>query len=157
MSPRSIGDLNDALSEDTMGPVNAWQTNVTRASQVAATESAANPEEHAGLNKIDTLKELTFRILREVQSMPETKPINIDDGIDFYAEVTRFEIDLIQRALQHTHGHQGRAARLLNLKITTLNSKIKHYGIQIDGFTGFATPVHSNGNGAAGPVVSPVG
>ncbi|MBA3715256.1 MAG: helix-turn-helix domain-containing protein [Pyrinomonadaceae bacterium] len=50
-------------------------------------------------------------------------------GIDFYEEVRFFEINLIGRALELTGGHQGKAARLLNMKITTLNNKIKQYGI----------------------------
>jgi DNA-binding NtrC family response regulator len=66
--------------------------------------------------------------------MRDVNAPSIDSGIDFYEEVTRFEVDLIKRALMHTGGHQGRAARLLNLKITTLNSKIKHYGIEIAAF-----------------------
>jgi DNA-binding NtrC family response regulator len=50
-------------------------------------------------------------------------------GIDFYAEVTRFETDLIKLALAQSHGNQSKAARLLGLKPTTLNAKIKQYGI----------------------------
>lgn len=98
--------------------------------------------------KIETLKDLTFRILREVQSMRDVDAPSIDSGIDFYAEVTRFEIDLINRALLYTGGHQGRAARLLNLKITTLNSKIKHYGIELSGFTSNYAFTNGNGNGS---------
>ncbi len=56
--------------------------------------------------------------------------IDISRGVNFYDEVKRFEIDLIQRALSQTGGHQSRAARLLGLNATTLNSKIKTYNIQ---------------------------
>ena len=42
--------------------------------------------------------------------------IDISRGVNFYEEVKRFEIDLIQRALDQTGGHQSRAARLLGLK-----------------------------------------
>ncbi len=55
--------------------------------------------------------------------------IDISQGVAFYDEVKRFEIDLIQRALDQTAGHQSRAARLLGLNATTLNSKIKSYNI----------------------------
>jgi DNA-binding NtrC family response regulator len=44
-------------------------------------------------------------------------------------EVRRLEIDLIRYALRRTGGHQGEAARLLGMKPTTLNSKIKRYHI----------------------------
>ncbi|HCA59574.1 MAG TPA: hypothetical protein DEP46_16515, partial [Blastocatellia bacterium] len=57
--------------------------------------------------------------------------IDIARGVNFYDEVKRFEIDLIRRALEQTGGHQSRAARLLGLNATTLNSKIKGYHIQV--------------------------
>ncbi len=57
--------------------------------------------------------------------------IEIGRGVNFYDEVKKFEIDLIRRALDQTTGHQSRAARLLGLNATTLNSKIKSYNIQI--------------------------
>ena len=52
-------------------------------------------------------------------------------GINFYDQVRRFEIDLIRRALEQTSGHQSRAARLLGMNATTLNSKIKTYNISL--------------------------
>ena len=55
----------------------------------------------------------------------------IGRGINFYEEVRRFEIDLIRRALEQTSGHQSRAARLLGMNATTLNSKIKTYNINL--------------------------
>lgn len=57
--------------------------------------------------------------------------IDISHGLTFYDEVKKFEIDLIQRALDQTAGHQSRAARLLGLNATTLNSKIKSYNINM--------------------------
>jgi DNA-binding NtrC family response regulator len=57
--------------------------------------------------------------------------IDLSRGINFYDEVRRFEIDLIRRALDQTSGHQSRAARLLGMNATTLNSKIKTYNIQL--------------------------
>ncbi|MDT7602829.1 MAG: hypothetical protein QOF61_826 [Acidobacteriota bacterium] len=57
--------------------------------------------------------------------------IDVSRGIDFYDEVRRFEIDIIRRALEQTGGHQSRAARLLGMNATTLNSKIKTYNIQL--------------------------
>lgn len=80
------------------------------------------------------LKDLTFRLLREVHSIGEMRTLNIESGFDFYEEVRRFEINLISRALFQTGGHQVQAAKLLNLKVTTLNSKIKHYNICLTAF-----------------------
>ena len=78
-------------------------------------------------------------MLSEVQVMTSAHPLgtatlNIEAGVDFYAEVSRFEIDLIERALQITRGNQAQAAHLLNLHPTTLNTKIKHYQISLDRF-----------------------
>ena len=47
--------------------------------------------------------------------------------MSFYEEVRRFEIGLITRALRRAHGKQKEAARLLGLKATTLNAKMKQY------------------------------
>jgi transcriptional regulator with GAF, ATPase, and Fis domain len=55
--------------------------------------------------------------------------IDLAKGVNFYDEVKKFEIDLIRKALDQTGGHQSRAARLLGLNATTLNSKIKSYNI----------------------------
>jgi len=38
---------------------------------------------------------------------------------------------LIRRALEITGGHQSRAAKLLGMNNTTLNSKIKVYNIKV--------------------------
>ncbi len=64
-----------------------------------------------------------------MDSSGKSSEIDIAHGIAFYEEVKKFEIDLIQRALEQTAGHQSRAARLLGLNATTLNSKIKSYNI----------------------------
>ena len=58
-----------------------------------------------------------------------SESIDLARGVNFYDEVRNFEIDLIRRALRQTGGHQSRAARLLGLNATTLNSKIKSYNI----------------------------
>ncbi len=57
--------------------------------------------------------------------------LDITRGISFYDEVSRFEIELIRRALEITGGHQSKAAKLLGMNNTTLNSKIKVYNIKV--------------------------
>lgn len=93
-------------------------------------------EEGASKSKTKQLKNLALSLLMEVQALSEVPTLDIKNGIDFYQEVSRFEVDLIQRALAHTGGNQVRAARLLNMKVTTLNSKIKHYNISVDVLVG---------------------
>ena len=48
-----------------------------------------------------------------------------DEGVDLDALVTNIERELIQRSLERTGGNKGQAARLLNLKRTTLVEKLK--------------------------------
>ena len=50
-------------------------------------------------------------------------------GIEFNTVVARFESDLIEQALEHTHWNKNRAAGLLGLNRTTLIEKIKKRGI----------------------------
>lgn len=102
--------------------------------ELKAAPQNGNEDSATTITNLTTLRELTLRLLREVQCISEVRPSNFENGLDFYDEVSRFEIDLIKRALLLTAGHQGRAARLLNLRATTLNSKIKHYGINLEGF-----------------------
>ena len=111
-----------------MEPVEARQPAGDEATSMADDEDPAS----AG-GSITSLRELTFKLLRKVESIGVGHAPDIQSGIDFYEEVSRFEIDLISRALVQTGGHQRRAARLLNLKVTTLNSKIKHYNISLSG------------------------
>ena len=91
-------------------------------------------------NRVQRLRDLTAALLREMDILPRDKAfadesnrlqaLNASDGIDFYNEVQRFETGLIRLALDQTRGHQARAAKLLRIKPTTLNSKIKLYGIE---------------------------
>jgi DNA-binding NtrC family response regulator len=91
--------------------------------------------------KTTTLKQLALKLLLEAQSLNEVTRLDVQSGIDFYEEVKRFEVDLIQRALSFTGGNQVRAARLLKMKVTTLNSKIKHYDINTDVMIGHYVPM----------------
>jgi DNA-binding NtrC family response regulator len=75
-------------------------------------------------SEVETLQTEFFReVKRERQ-------IDFDNhGFDFYREVERYEIELIKSALNLCEGNQTRAAKLLTMKPTTLNAKIKHYGL----------------------------
>lgn len=80
--------------------------------------------------KITTLKRSVFVLLKEIKRL-ETAPFaDISRGIDLNDELRRFEVRLIQRALEETGGHQAQAARLLGINVTTLHSKLKRYGIK---------------------------
>ncbi|HEX5886105.1 MAG TPA: helix-turn-helix domain-containing protein [Pyrinomonadaceae bacterium] len=102
-------------------------------SPTASSDTDSQPE-----NRIQQLVQLARALTTEVESLrtevatvPQSpKQIDLDnDGIDFYQEIERYEIDLIESALNVCDGNQSRAARLLRMKATTLNAKIKHYGL----------------------------
>jgi transcriptional regulator with GAF, ATPase, and Fis domain len=79
--------------------------------------------------RLNTLRETVLQLLEEVESLAISKPVDIRNGARFSDEVRQFEVSLIRTALGRTSGSQTRAARLLGLKPTTLNAKIKRYGI----------------------------
>ncbi len=94
------------------------------ASHLALTENALP-------GQIEMLQKAALSLLKEVQTISTLEATDIVRGIKFYDEVERFERELIMRALELTGGHQVRAARLLGLKVTTLNSKVKRYRIAL--------------------------
>jgi DNA-binding NtrC family response regulator len=69
------------------------------------------------------------RLKSELGNDQNNNPIDSNEGIDFYNEIARYEIELIRNALNQCGGNQTRAAKLLHLKSTTLNAKMKHYGL----------------------------
>lgn len=91
-------------------------------------------------NRVQRLRELADTLLRETETLARDKAfsdesnrfqaLNFSEGVNFYDEVQRFETGLIRLALDQTGGHQARAAHLLGIKPTTLNSKIKLYRIE---------------------------
>ena len=109
---------------------NAKQYAPQYALQADAAPEGAQDQATSAL-KLKTLKELTLALLKEVDSLKETQaPEGGKTNVNFSEEVRRFETELIRWALLRTGGHQRRAARLLNIKVTTLNAKIKRYGIR---------------------------
>lgn len=81
-------------------------------------------------NQLDILKGMVRKILVEIDSIGMSPNFDVGDGIDFYDAVEKFEVSLIKSALLRTGGHQSRAAKLLGIKKSTLNAKIKHYNIE---------------------------
>jgi DNA-binding NtrC family response regulator len=89
-------------------------------------------------SEIETLQaELTIDRDRDKQVVFD------NDGIDFYREVERYEIELIKSALNRCGGNQTQAARLLRMKSTTLNAKMKHYGLNPVRTIALHRPSHS--------------
>ena len=79
---------------------------------------------------LNNLREAALTVLREVDTLTSRQP-NPPEKFGLQEEVQRYEIELIKNALQRTRGNQRRAARLLGVKVTTLNCKIKRFGISV--------------------------
>jgi DNA-binding NtrC family response regulator len=89
-------------------------------------------------HRVQQLTLLARALASEIQTLqaelsrargPEKKLDFDSEGIDFYDEVERYEIELIRAALTQCGGNQSQAAKLLHMKSTTLNAKMKHYGV----------------------------
>lgn len=92
-------------------------------------------------DRLQRVVDLADALLSEAETLARDKafteeanklrPLDLLGGIDFYDEVQRFETHLIKMALAETGGNQAKAARLLGIKATTLNSKIKLFNVQV--------------------------
>lgn len=79
-------------------------------------------------NRLNALREVALTLLDAVDSLRNVQATR-SQGLRLQDEVRRFETDVIRTALERTGGNQARAARLLGIKHTTLNAKIKRYRI----------------------------
>jgi DNA-binding NtrC family response regulator len=82
--------------------------------------------------RIGSLKILAQSLLRQIEFLEEEAASAPTSDLDAQSEVRRFEAELIRSALIKTGGRQRRAARLLGMKVTTLNTKIRRYRITLD-------------------------
>lgn len=83
------------------------------------------------LIKIEKLRNIARSLINDFDDIRAGSVGDLADGIDMNEEVRRFEVKLIRHALLASNGHQVRASRLLGLKPTTLNAKIKRYEIEV--------------------------
>lgn len=88
--------------------------------------------EAALLNRIEALRILVVAILSEIDAMRESPALDNAGEFNLRTEVHRFEAENIRYALIRTRGRQRRAAKLLNMKVATLNAKIKRYHLDQD-------------------------
>ncbi len=103
----------------------SWETKDDSVSHEAPPRAS-----NMALHNLNSLREAALTVLREVDSLTRRQPNEQKLGLQ--EEVQRYEIELIKSALQRTRGNQRRAAQLLGVKVTTLNCKIKRFGITIN-------------------------
>lgn len=79
--------------------------------------------------RLASLKVLALTLLSQVESLEAQIADNNVSELNLQQEVHRFEAAIIKSALAKTGGRQRRAARILGVKVTTLNTKIKRHKI----------------------------
>lgn len=84
--------------------------------------------------KLSASEQKLHEALRELSALRRALSARAADDLDLRRNVRRLEVGLITDALRRSHGNQTRAAQLLGLKLTTLNAKIKRYGIDPEEF-----------------------
>ena len=99
-----------------------WKTEDSMTSRQAANLL----RDEAFESRLSSLREVAVELLNAVDYLKQTTSTN-DQKLNLDDEVRKFEADLIRAALVRTGGNQARAARLLGVKHTTLNAKIKRY------------------------------
>jgi DNA-binding NtrC family response regulator len=78
--------------------------------------------------RLSSLKVLVTTMLGQIERLE--RQLGTDGSeLNLQHEVHQFEAALIRSALARTGGRQRRAARLLGVKVTTLNTKIKRHNI----------------------------
>jgi len=82
--------------------------------------------------RLASLKVLALTLLSQIESLETQIASNDVTELNLQQEVHRFEAAIIKSALAKTGGRQRRAARLLGVKVTTLNTKIKRHKILLN-------------------------
>ena len=80
-------------------------------------------------SRLDDLRAMARSLLTELESLALPVELEPEGGLNLDDELKRYEIGLIRAALDKAGGSQTRAARMLGVKVTTLNTKIKRYQI----------------------------
>jgi DNA-binding NtrC family response regulator len=98
----------------------AWPGNVRQLENAVERACAFS----AGRSQIE-LSDLPQEV-QQAQELALSSPVTLpEEGIDLERFVANLERELIERSLERTGGNKGQAARLLNLKRTTLVEKLK--------------------------------
>jgi DNA-binding NtrC family response regulator len=100
--------------------------------------------------KVESLREAAVSLLRQVEQLEGSLAARGAGraSADLHTEVQRFESEIIRDTLRKTGGHQRRAARLLGVKVSTLNAKIRRYGIRPEDAYSDAAGLRLVGDGA---------
>ena len=79
--------------------------------------------------RIGIVKQLLNKLLNELETVNENERVNLDENFNLYEQMKNFEMDIIRQALYLTDYNQRLAAQMLGINYTTLNAKMKRFGI----------------------------
>jgi DNA-binding NtrC family response regulator len=95
-------------------------------------DNIKHPSRHPGRDaQVAALRVLAVSLLKQIETIEQRDEKDAIE-LNLHDQVQQFEAALIRSALERTGGRQRRAARLLGVKVTTLNTKIKRHQISID-------------------------
>jgi DNA-binding NtrC family response regulator len=127
-------EVNRRFVADRARPKNGDRTETRPRAEYALVETDITDLAQAA-SRIDALRSLILIFLREVDSLKKVvgpRPRKKGDPIRLDSEVDAFEAALIRDALVKSKGNQRDAAKLLSIKPTTLNAKMKRLGITVE-------------------------
>lgn len=110
-----------------------------RAGEVDSRQSASQKPSA----RTEALRILALAMLREVEALSRASGAAGAGEINLADEVRRFEAEIIRSTLLRTGGRQRRAAKLLGMKVSTLNAKIKRYRIRLADDPHDAAPINA--------------
>src|ERR1044072_3967016 len=77
----------------------------------------------------ESMKVILLALLDRIDALESEMHEDQADALDLRDEVNQFEAALIRAALAGTKGRQRRAARVLGVKVSTLNAKIRRHQV----------------------------
>ena len=114
--------------------VRTGETQIRQRAEYALIETDITDLSQAA-SRIEALRSLILIFLREVDSLKKIvgpRSRKKGDAIKLDNEMDAFEASRIRDALFKTKGNQRDAAKLLGIKPTTLNAKLKRLGITVE-------------------------
>lgn len=126
LPPKTIAEevITALISYDFPGNVRQLQNSMERAAVFSGVGSEVKLE-----HLPEEIKNQASLFQLSSPSIPRTIP---DEGIDFTDVVSQVERELLMQTLEKTGGNKMRAAKLLNIKRTTLIEKLKRLQIETD-------------------------
>lgn len=126
-SCRKLGKESRVLSNEVLGQLRrySWPGNVSELKRVV--EYMVRHSEPPALDTSLLPVHIGAEAPKPVSSLPE-------NGISLQDQLREYEKALLHAALEQCHGVQTKAAQLLGMKMSTLNTKILHYGIDAASF-----------------------